>query len=158
MAVADVPADVYVQLKDMTDIAHSHAECNDAGNQAISIRGGKQIQLLPNEFGLDSSLLKNYVESQCIEYMTRLEQINGVNDLNLFNTQLYQRVGDAHYAGPILVSPPEHGTVCISANRKSFTYTPHAGYVGWDSFTYTMLTQHGQAGMPRSIFIEVTAN
>lgn len=82
----------------------------------------------------------------------------GVNDLNLFNTQLYQRVGDAHYAEPILVSPPEHGTVCISANRKSFTYTPHAGYVGWDSFTYTMLTQHGQAGMPRSIFIEVAAN
>jgi len=121
MAVADVPADVYVQLKDMTDIAHSHAECNDAGNQAISIRGGKQIQLLPNEFGLDSSLLKNYVESQCIEYMTRLEQINGVNDLNLYQPTLvsawtikqtandYQAMHshEAHISGNIYIETPD---------------------------------------------------
>ena len=35
-----------------------------------------------------TSMLKKYVESQCLEYMTRLEQINGVNDLNLYQPTL----------------------------------------------------------------------
>ena len=41
--------------------------------------------------------------------------------------------GDALTA--VLVSGPAHGTLVLNANG-SFTYTPAAGYVGPDSFTY----------------------
>jgi lysophospholipase L1-like esterase len=87
-----------------------------------------------------------------------VEGASGVNNLGLFNTQLKQRVGDAHYAEPVVVSPPEHGTVRLTTDRKSFAYTPHAGFVGLDSFTYTLLSQHGQQGSPRAVYIEVVAD
>jgi lysophospholipase L1-like esterase len=80
---------------------------------------------------------------------------SGVNNLGLYNTMLKQRIGDAHYAEPVLVTPPEHGAVRLSSDRKSFTYTPHAGFVGLDSFVYTLLTQHGQTGQPKAVYIQV---
>jgi lysophospholipase L1-like esterase len=82
---------------------------------------------------------------------------SGVNSLGLINTKLRRRVGDSHYAEPILISPPEHGTVMLSTDRKSFTYTPNVGFEGLDSFVYTMLSQHGQAGDPKSVYIEVVS-
>jgi hypothetical protein len=65
MAVADVPADVFTNLKSLVDTAHTKTELNDEGNPAISIRGGQQIQLLPNQFNLDTGHIKRYVEAQC---------------------------------------------------------------------------------------------
>jgi hypothetical protein len=34
---------------------------------------------------------------------------------------------------------------------------PFPDYVGLDSFSYTLLSQHGQAGMTKGIYVEVTA-
>ena len=121
MAVDDLPADVYVQLKDMVNIAHTHQEHNDAGNPAISVRGGQQIQLLPNQFELDTTLLKNYVENRCIEYIERLGQINGVSDLDSYqptlisawtikqNSNDYQAMHshEAHISGNIYIETPD---------------------------------------------------
>jgi cAMP phosphodiesterase len=121
MAVDDVPADIYVQLKDIVNLAHNHREHNDAGNQAISVRGGQQIQLLPNQFGQDTSLLKNYVESRCLEYIDRLGQINGITDLDSYQPTLvsawtikqsandYQALHshEAHISGNIYIETPD---------------------------------------------------
>lgn len=121
IAIEDVPADIYIKLKDMTDIAHSQQQFNDAGNQEISVRGGQQIQLVPNEFKQDTTVLKNYVESKCVEYIDKLGQINGLMDLVSYQPTLVsawtikQTAGDyqalhkheAHISGNIYLEVPD---------------------------------------------------
>ena len=81
MAVDDVPSGDYSQLKALTDAAHEHSEKNDEGNPEISIRGGQQIQLLPNELGLNTTHLKDFVENRCKEYIANIIKTSGVGDL-----------------------------------------------------------------------------
>ena len=121
MAIADVPADVFSHLQGMTHVAHSLQQHNDAGNPAISIRGGQQIQLVPNEFNLDITVLKNFVESQCQGYINTIMGQSGRTDLDSFQPVLVsawtikQSSGDyqalhsheAHISGNIYIDVPE---------------------------------------------------
>jgi len=121
IAVDDVPADVYTYLKDMVDRAHQMREHNDAGDPTISIRGGQQIQLLPNNFGLEVDVLKQFVELRCREYIDNLMKQNGRSDLNLYDPvmvsawTIQQRSGDyqalhtheAHLSGNIYIDVPD---------------------------------------------------
>jgi hypothetical protein len=52
-----------------------------------------------------------------------------------------------------LVEKPKHGTVVLKADG-SFVYTPAAGYVGTDTFTYTS-TNNGTATAPGTITIVI---
>ena len=121
MAVADVPADVFSHLQGLVHTAHEYREHNDAGNPAISIRGGQQVQLLPNEFKLDISVLKTYVESQVQGYINTIMRQNGRNDLDPYEPLLVsawtikQTSGDyqalhtheAHVSGNIYIDVPD---------------------------------------------------
>ena len=121
MAIADVPADVFTQLQGMTHVAHALHQHNDAGNPAISIRGGQQIQLIPNEFNLDITVLKNFVESQCQGYIDTIMRQSGRTDLDPFQPVLVsawtikQSSGDyqalhsheAHISGNIYIDVPD---------------------------------------------------
>jgi hypothetical protein len=121
MAVADVPADTFANLKNIVDTAHTKTELNDSGNPAISIRGGQQIQLLPNEFNLDIGIIKRYVEAQCQEYLDAQIKQSGRNDLSAFQPVLVsawtirQTAGDyqalhsheAHISGNIYIDVPD---------------------------------------------------
>ena len=121
MAIADVPADVFSHLQGITHVAHTLQQHNDAGNPAISIRGGQQIQLIPNEFNLDITVLKNFVEAQCQGYIDTIMRQNGRTDLDSFQPILVsawtikQSSGDyqalhsheAHISGNIYIDVPE---------------------------------------------------
>ncbi len=121
MAIADVPADIFTQLQEMVNQAHTHREHNDAGNDAISVRGGQQIQLVPNEFELDTTVLKSYIESQCQGYIDTIMRQSGRNDLDPFQPILMsawtikQTSGDyqalhsheAHISGNIYIDTPD---------------------------------------------------
>lgn len=121
MAIDDVPADVFTELKSMVDIAHTKTEHNDSGNPNISIRGGQQIQLVPNEFGLDITILKKYVETCCKEYIDTMMKQNGRSDLDPYTPILTsawtikQSQGDyqalhnheAHISGNIYIDVPD---------------------------------------------------
>ena len=120
-AIDTIPADTFVALKGMVDLAHTHKTLNDCGNQSLSVRGGQQIQLLPNEFGLDVDILKNYVESKCKEYLENIGQINGIEEIKHFQPVLvsawtikqsqhqYQVMHqhEAHISGNIYVDIPD---------------------------------------------------
>ena len=41
------------------------------------------------------------------------------------------------------VGTPAHGTAVISGGGTTVTYTPSAGYIGSDSFSYTASDGHG---------------
>jgi hypothetical protein len=105
----------------MVEEAHKHIQFNDEGNPAISIRGGQQIQLVPNQFGLDTQTLKDFIEDRCKAYIDNLSKVSGVNDLNGFEPQLIsawtikQKEGDyqalhnheAHLSGNIYIDVPD---------------------------------------------------
>ena len=121
MAVADVPADVFSHLQGLVNTAHEHREHNDAGDPSISVRGGQQVQLLPNEFKLDISVLKTYIESQVQGYINTIMRQNGRNDLDPYEPLLVsawtikQSSGDyqalhtheAHVSGNIYIDVPD---------------------------------------------------
>lgn len=76
-AVDDVPPDTFDHLKNIVELAHTKKQYDDSGTAKISIRGGQQIQLLPNQFGLDITILKLFVEARCKVYLQTLMNTNG---------------------------------------------------------------------------------
>lgn len=121
MAIADVPSDTFVALRNMVDQAHFRQELNDEGDPKISIRGGQQIQLLPNEFDLDTGPLVSYLETSCKEYIANIIKQNGRSDLDPYEAvitsawTIKQKSGDyqalhtheAHISGNIYIDVPE---------------------------------------------------
>lgn len=121
IAVDEVPDNLFTKFKTIVDTAHKMKQLNDAGDQTISIRGGQQIQLLPNEFGLDTNDLSHYVESKCQEYVDAVMKQSGRNDLEglvpkmISAWTIKQRPGDyqamhdheAHISGSIFIEVPE---------------------------------------------------
>lgn len=85
-----------------------------------------------------------------------VDSATGVNSLGLYNTQLRVRVGDSHYAEPIVLDQPQHGYVRITDDRRHMAYVPFPDYAGLDAFTYTLLSQTGQAGVPKCVYVEVS--
>ena len=78
-----------------------------------------------------------------------------VAPLDWYNTELRARVGDALYAEPLVLRQPEWGYVRLTQDRRNLLYVPPVNFYGYDVFTYTMITQHGQIGQPRCCRIEV---
>ena len=121
MAVEDIDAGIFTQLKQLVDDAHQHTQLNDEGNPNISVRGGQQIQLVPNQFKQDTAVLKNYVENKTKEYLENIIKVTGVSDLNGYDPHLVsawtikQSSGDyqalhnheAHISGNIYIDFPE---------------------------------------------------
>jgi len=81
MAVDDVTAEQYSKLREIVNTAHEHSEHKDEGNPDISIRGGQQVQVIPNEFKLDTSFLSQYIEERCQAYIDNIIKTSGVGDL-----------------------------------------------------------------------------
>lgn len=120
MAVDEVPADIFTGLKSIVDLAHQNTEHDDSKNPAISIRGGQQIQLVPNKFNLNTDILKNFVETKCKEYISAMMNQNGRTDLDPYDPVLVsawtirQHQGDyqalhsheAHISGNIYIETP----------------------------------------------------
>lgn len=121
IAVDEVPADKFSLFKSMVDQAHQFSDKNDAGNPKISVRGGQQIQLLPNDFGMDVSGLKQYVEGRCQEYVDTVMKQASKNDLQGYQPVMVsawtirQTTGDyqamhsheAHISGNIYIEAPD---------------------------------------------------
>jgi hypothetical protein len=109
-------------------VKKKHQEHNDAGNPLISVRGGQQIQLVPTEFKLDTTVLKNYIESQVQGYINTIMQNNGRSDLAPYEPLLVsawtirQASGDyqalhshaAHISGNMYIDVPD-----LDLNSKS---------------------------------------
>lgn len=120
-AVDDVPSDIFVQLKNLVEKAHNNSQFNDEGNPNISIRGGQQIQLVPNEFNLDTSMLKTFVEKSSEDYFENVLQVNGQTELSGYRSEMVsawtirQTAGDyqalhsheAHISGNIYIDVPD---------------------------------------------------
>ncbi len=63
--------------------------------------------------------------------------------------------GKSYGAIPKVSTAPAHGTVSITADG-AFTYTPTAGFVGTDSFTYTETNGHGSSKATVTVHVKAT--
>ena len=132
MAVDNVTAEQYSKLREIVNTAHEHSEHNDEGNPDISIRGGQQVQVVPNEFKLDTSFLSQYIEERCQAYIDNVIKTSGVGDLYGYKPVLVsawtikQTSGDyqslhnheAHISGNIYMDVPllDEGSKSSDAN------------------------------------------
>jgi len=121
IAVEEIPAGVFLDIKSITDLAHTKTSLNDEGDASISIRGGQQIHLYPNEFNLNIGGLKDFIESNCREYLRNIMLANGREDLTGYEPELIsawtikQSAGDyqalhnheAHISGNIYIDVPD---------------------------------------------------
>ena len=63
--------------------------------------------------------------------------------------------GIALYTEPVIITQPHHGYARLTANRKSIAYVPNVGYKGNDTFSWSMINQHGQIAEPKCVQIHI---
>ena len=75
-----VPPVEFSKIYNLVESAHQHEELNDAGNPTLSVRGGQQIQLFPNDLGIDISWLTKWFEEACRGYMELVIAQSGTDE------------------------------------------------------------------------------
>jgi hypothetical protein len=126
--------------------------------------GGFSVQQTksPDGFKADGSTQSFNVPA--VTYTNLGQAYSGAVTLSPLAPQLYDDKSGGAFGVPqtikvlandVAVSPPlsvvsvgtaTHGTVAISANKRTVTYTPDEGFSGDDTFTYTARNQFGGAG------------
>ena len=81
IAIDQVPPVEFSKVFNLAEALHGHPELNDSENPFISIRGGQQIQVYPNQLNLDVSWLVKWIESVCTGYMELVTGQSGTEDL-----------------------------------------------------------------------------
>lgn len=122
LAIDQIPPVEFSKIYSLAQTLHSHSELNDSGNPLISIRGGQQIQVYPNQLNVDVDWLVTWLETICSGYMEIVSQQSGTEDLKLCKpvvTSIWtirQTAGDyqelhshpgGHLSGNMYISAPE---------------------------------------------------
>ena len=122
LAIDDVPPVEFSKIYSLAENLHQHPELNDSGNPKISIRGGQQIQVYPNQIGADVQWLVQWLETLCQGYMEIISQQSGTEELKhckpvvVSAWTIRQYPGDyqemhshplGHISGNIYISAPE---------------------------------------------------
>lgn len=83
LAIDQIPHVEFSKIYSLAEHLHSHPEYNDANNPFISIRGGQQIQVYPNDLNIDVTWLVKFLESICGGYLELVSQQSGTEDLRM---------------------------------------------------------------------------
>ena len=81
LAIDTVPPVEFSKIYSLAESLHSRPELNDEGNPSISIRGGQQIQVYPNQIDLNVDWLVTWLETICQGYMELISQQSGTEEL-----------------------------------------------------------------------------
>jgi hypothetical protein len=122
LAIDQVPPVEFSKIYSLAESLHSRPDLNDADNPQISIRGGQQIQVYPNQLGIDVTWLTSWLETICQGYMEIISSQSGTEELKLCKPKVVsiwtirQTEGDyqemhshpgGHLSGNIYISAPE---------------------------------------------------
>jgi hypothetical protein len=81
IALDDITPAIFSKVFNLAETLHCHSELNDAGDPKISIRGGQQIQVYPNNLGMDVTWLIKWLEELCKGYMELITVQSGAEEL-----------------------------------------------------------------------------
>jgi len=128
LAIDTVSPVEFTKIYSLAESLHQHPELNDDGNPLISIRGGQQIQVYPNNLNLDVGWLVHHLETLCQGYLEIIIAQSGTDELKVCKPKvtsiwtIRQYEGDyqemhshpgGHLSGNIYISAPE-----LLDNRK----------------------------------------
>lgn len=83
LAIDDIPPPMFVQLFNLAENLHSTPNLADSEASKVSLRGGQQVQVYPNNINLDVSWLITWLETICKGYMDIVTQQSGAEELAL---------------------------------------------------------------------------
>jgi hypothetical protein len=81
IALDEITPAIFSKVYNLAETLHCHSELNDAGDPTISIRGGQQIQVYPNNLGMDVTWLIKWLEELCKGYMELVTVQSGAEEL-----------------------------------------------------------------------------
>jgi hypothetical protein len=81
LAIDTVPPIEFSKIYSLVENLHSHPELNDSNNPFISIRGGQQIQVHPNNINVDVAWLTYWIEQISQGYIELIIQQSGTEEL-----------------------------------------------------------------------------
>ena len=123
LAIDQIPPVEFSKIYNLVESAHQHEELNDAGNPTLSVRGGQQIQLFPNDLGIDISWLTKWFEEACRGYMELVIAQSGTDELKYVDPKvtsvwtIRQSQGDyqamhhhpgGHISGNVYITAPDY--------------------------------------------------
>jgi Putative 2OG-Fe(II) oxygenase len=130
LAIDDVPPVEFSKIYSLAESLHAHPELNDADTPEISIRGGQQIQVYPNELKIDVGWLVHWLETICQGYLELITQQSGAEELKFCKAKVTSiwtiRQHEGHYqemhshpggnlSGNIYISAPDQ----LDSSNKS---------------------------------------
>lgn len=75
-----------------------------------------------------------------------------------FGNVTYKQIkGISLYSEPIIITQPVHGYARLTTDRQAIAYIPDVNYTGNDTFSWSMINQHGQIGTPKCVQIIIRA-
>jgi hypothetical protein len=122
LAIDQVPPVEFSKIYSLAESLHNRPELNDADNPLISIRGGQQIQVYPNQMDMNVEWLITWLETICQGYMEIISSQSGTEELKYCRPKVVsiwtirQYEGDyqemhthpsGHLSGNIYISAPE---------------------------------------------------
>ena len=122
VAAGPVPPAEFVKIYNLADVLHARSDLNDADDPTLSIRGGQQIQVFPNEADIDVSWLVKLLEEMCQGYMDLITTQSVTEELTYCKPKITsiwtikQESGDyqemhshpaGHLSGNIYISSPD---------------------------------------------------
>ena len=81
LAIDNIPPVEFSQIYSLSETLHARPELNDSDDPTTSIRGGQQIQVYPNQIGIDVSWLIRWLEKIATGYMELVSQQSGTEEL-----------------------------------------------------------------------------
>jgi hypothetical protein len=139
IAMDDVPAIEFSQIYSLSETLHSRPDLNDASN-AISLRGGQQVQVYPNNLGIDVNWLVKWIEAISTGYMELISQQSGTEELKYCKPEVIsiwtirQTSGDyqemhthpaGNLSGNIYISAPELQDSSPASDSQILFRLPH---------------------------------
>ena len=122
LAIDQIPPVEFSKIYSLAESLHSRPDLNDADNPLISIRGGQQIQVYPNQLNMNVDWLVSWLETICQGYMEIISSQSGTEELKYCKPKVVsiwtirQYAGDyqemhthpgGHLSGNMYISAPE---------------------------------------------------
>jgi hypothetical protein len=122
VAAGPVPPTEFVKIFNLTEVLHTRQDLNDADDPSLSIRGGQQIQVFPNELEMDVDWLVKLLEELCQGYIDLVSTQSVTEELKFCKPKItsiwtirqsesdYQEMHThpaGHLSGNIYISTPD---------------------------------------------------
>lgn len=76
--------------------------------------------------------------------------------IEIENRQGFRSSRSSLYVEPIILVPPQSGYARLSTDRQSMCYVPQTNFIGYDTFSYCLINNHGQYSKNYCVYIKVS--